>query len=71
MINQSQNQIAEMANAALNCYEFTSSWRDAYRAASEHCIDEYGDRCRPSAVKLAVRLAQVQWEARRIAARRI
>lgn len=69
-LNLSMKQVEQMADSALNNYEFSCSWRNAHRAAAEFCMDEFGGKCRPSAVKLAVRLAQVRWEGYRLEAQR-
>ncbi len=62
-------EIDEMARAAFQSYEFTCCWRRAGQAAREHAADEFGVRAADSAVGLAVRHAQVMWEAARHRAR--
>jgi hypothetical protein len=62
------NQLDEMAQAAVTSYEFSCSWRDAGRAAREYGIEEWGS-VTPAQVATAVRLAQMKWNGARIQAR--
>lgn len=62
------DEIDDMAHAAFASYEWTASWRRAGEAAREHAADEYGVDASSTAVGLAVRHAQVMWEAARMAA---
>ena len=69
-VNLTDQQIDDMAAAALTTYEVSADWRAAHRAAAEYSIDEFGGRARPSAVKLAVKLARLGWQARSLRTRR-
>jgi hypothetical protein len=69
-VNLTDEQIEQMAAWALSSYEMTGDWRAAHRAAAEYSIDELGGRARPSAVKLAVKLARLGWQARSLRTRR-
>ncbi len=69
-VNLTDHQIELMAEAALQTYEVAADWSAAHRAAAEYCADEFGGHARPSAVKLAVKLARVGWMARSIRTRR-
>ena len=57
------NQIHEMARAALNSYEMAADWRAATQAANEYALDEIGVRPNRTAVLLAVKIAKTQWMA--------
>lgn len=56
-------QIADMGHAAMMAYEMTAERSAMYCAAREYAMDEFGVHPRPSAVKLAVKRASVQWMA--------
>jgi hypothetical protein len=57
------NQINQMAQAALSSYEMTADWASAFAAAQEFAIDEIGVRPNRTAVLLAVKIAKVRWMA--------
>jgi hypothetical protein len=63
-------QVIDMARAALRSYEWSCSWREAGQAAREHAMDEWGQRAPRWAVGLAVRLAQCSWQAQVMKAKR-
>jgi len=60
----SNEQIHEMADAALTSYEMVADWHQARVAANEYARDEFGVVPRRSAVLLAVKLAKAGWEGR-------
>ena len=57
------DQIDQMANAAINSYEFNADWNNARMAAVEYSLDEFGIKPRKSAVLLAVKIAQANCHA--------
>ena len=59
----SEDQISQMADAALSNYEFSCDWRVALNAAAEFSMDEFGITPRLSACRLAVQHAKVRWQA--------
>ena len=65
------NEISEMAEAAETCYEWTSSWKQAFHAAKEFAQDELGVSPNKSAVALAVNLAKLAWENKVICTKKI
>lgn len=69
-VNLSDEQVEEMAAWALDSYEMTADWGAARRAAAEYSMDNFGGRARPTAVKLAVKLARLGWMARSLRTRR-
>ena len=67
----SDNEIREMADAAETCYEWTSSWKQAFHAAKEFAQDEIQVVPNKSAVALAVNLAKLAWEKNVISTKKI
>jgi hypothetical protein len=67
----SDNEISEMAAAAETCYEWTSSWKQAFHAAKEFAQDELQVSPNKSAVALAVNLAKLAWEKNVISTKKI
>jgi hypothetical protein len=67
----SDNEISEMAAAAETCYEWTSSWKQAFHAAKEFAQDEFQVSPNKSAVALAVNLAKLAWEKNVISTKKI
>jgi len=65
-----EEQIDEMADAALTTFEVSADRNAAVRAAAEYAIDEFGIKPRKSVVLLAVKRAGLGWEARKMQARR-
>jgi len=55
------DQIDQMANAAMTAYEFIADWNNARMAAVEYSLDEFGIKPRKSAVLLAMKIAQANW----------
>mgnify|MGYP003314135929 CR=1 FL=1 len=64
-----EQQIDQMAEAAVSSYEFNCSWDDAYEAARDYSVDIWGIKPRKSAVLLAVKRAKVIWMGAGFAAR--
>lgn len=61
-MNITTKQVEEMAQVAMQNYEFSCCWRSAGQAAREHAADEFGIKKMPQqVVGLAVRLAQTAW----------
>ena len=69
-VNLTNEQIGHMAEVATDSYEMSGEWGSAYRAAAEYSLDYLGGPARPSAVKLAVRQAQVRWQHRVMSVKR-
>ena len=65
-----ETQIDEMADAALTTFEVSADRNAALRAAAEYAADEWGIKARKSAVLLAMKRADLSWEARRMQAKR-
>ena len=65
-----ENQIDEMADAALTTFEVSADRNAAVRAAKEYAIDEFGVTPNKTAVLLAVKRAGLGWEARKMQVRR-
>jgi hypothetical protein len=63
------SEISAMADAALNAYEFTASWRRATEAAKEYCTDDLGVYPRRSAILYAVKIARLRWHAATLSTR--
>lgn len=59
----SEDQISQMADAAVSDYEFSCDWNRALEAAAEFSMDEFGITPRWSACQLAVKHAKVRWQA--------
>lgn len=59
----SEDQISQMADAAVSDYEFSCDWNRALEAAAEFSMDEFGITPRLSACRLAVKHAKVRWQA--------
>ncbi len=57
-----QQEIHQMADAALISYEFGCSWKRAFEAAAEFAIDELGVKATRAQAATAVRIAQTNWE---------
>ena len=57
-----ESEIDLMADAAFVSLEHTADHRAAIRAAREYALDELGKRPRNSAVLLAYKRAQWQWD---------
>ncbi len=66
----SNDQIERMAHAAFVSYEFACEWKAAGEAAHDYAVSEFGVTPRKSAVRLAVRLAQLRWQAGVMAVKR-
>jgi len=56
-------QITDMAEAALNTYEMTASWKTAGIAATEHAADEFGVKATSAQMATAMQGAKVGWSA--------
>lgn len=67
----SQWEIQQMAEAALTSYEFTASWKRAFKAAFEFAADEWGVKATRSQAATAVRIAQTGWEGIRMSVQKI
>ena len=65
-----EDQIDEMADAALTTFEVSADRNAALRAAKEYAVDEFGVTPSKTAVLLAVKRAGLGWEARKMHARR-
>jgi hypothetical protein len=59
-----ENEIDEMAHAALDSYEMTGDKAAAFRAAREHAADEMGVRATQAQCATAFQRAMVGWTAR-------
>jgi hypothetical protein len=59
----SEYQIDQMSQAALQSYEMTADWNNAFRAAHEFAVDEMNVRPNRTAVLLALKIAKVKWMA--------
>ena len=57
-----QQEIYQMADAALISYEFGCSWKRAFEAAAEFASDELGVKATRAQAATAVRIAQTNWE---------
>ena len=57
----SQWEIQQMAEAALNSYEFACCWKRAFEAATEFAADELGVKATSAQSATAVRIAQTGW----------
>ena len=55
------DQIDEMAQAALASYEMSADWRYGFDAAREYALEVIGVRPNRTAVLLAVKIAKVKW----------
>lgn len=55
-------EINQMADAALISYEFGCCWKRALQAAAEFAIDELGVKATRAQAATAVRIAQTNWE---------
>ena len=62
-----ENQIHEMADAALTTYEVTGEKSRMGEAAAEYAADEFGVTATPSQIGYAVTLALTGWEGIKIA----
>ena len=62
----SQQEIQQMAEAALISYEFGCSWKRAFQAAAEFAADELGVKATRAQAATAVRIAKTDWEGIRI-----
>tara|TARA_R110000744_G_scaffold219846_1_gene338583 strand:- start:474 stop:707 length:234 start_codon:yes stop_codon:yes gene_type:complete len=60
------DQIHQMAEAALTSYEMTCSWKRSHEAALEFAADELGVRATVAQASTALRLAQTGWEGLKI-----
>lgn len=58
----SQWEIQQMAEAALNSYEFSCCWKRAFEEAYEFAADEFGVKATSAQAATAVRIAQTGWE---------
>tara|TARA_R110001632_G_scaffold76699_1_gene173943 strand:- start:283 stop:537 length:255 start_codon:yes stop_codon:yes gene_type:complete len=56
-------QITDMAESALKCYEMTASWKAAGTAAAEHAADEFGVKATSAQIATAMQCAKVGWSA--------
>ena len=56
-------QITDMAEAALNAYEMTASWKAAGTSAAEHAADEFGVKATSAQIATAMQGAKVGWSA--------
>jgi len=56
------DEIAQMAEAASTAYEMQADWSVAVRAAKEHATDELGVKPSKSAVLLAAKLGRQNWK---------
>ena len=66
-----ETQITEMAEAVLSAHEVTPlSHSRKCEVAADHAFDEYGIKARKSAVLLAVKRANLGWEAILMAAKK-
>lgn len=65
------NEINEAAEVGADSYEWTCEWRKAGQAVREHIEDELGFRPTDRQVATSVRLAQIIWEARKMAVKRV
>lgn len=54
-------EIRAMAQVALENYELSCEWRKAREAATEYALEEYGFKPGPSAIALALKMAQAGW----------
>jgi len=58
-----ENQITEIAEAALVSFEMTASWKEARTAAIEYAADEFGATVTGSQLGYALNKAKVGWTA--------
>ena len=65
------SQVTEVAQYAVNNYEFNCSWKETGRCVQDYIYDEYGFKPRSSLVGLVIRKAQLIWEGYRIAAKKL
>lgn len=55
------DQIDQMAKAAICSYEMSADWNNARIAAYEYAVDKFGIKPRKSAVLLAIKIAKSVW----------
>ena len=63
-------EIQQMAEAALVSFEFACSWKRAFEEAAQFAVDEFGVRPTRVQAATAVRLAQAGWEGIQISAKK-
>ena len=57
-------QLAEMAMAAVDSYEFSCDWGKCQESASDYCLEGFGFLPRLSCCLAAVNVAKAVWECR-------